>query len=177
MLLESVEFLIHVDDWIENQGEQLNRIKATDFVANLISSSRNVKLLVTSSENVEFPSLGKEKITHGAFKPEQTFQLLKTVWKNKTVYKAWADQLSDLCSHRHPSNFLPGEGGGGRNLPDIPASCPIFYETVEKSKNRKSFTGAFFSNTVASMFRKVKAKSVRALSRYFRMNFLSLKIR
>ena len=39
MLLDSVEFLIHVDDWIENQGEQVNQIKATDFVANLISSS------------------------------------------------------------------------------------------------------------------------------------------
>ena len=103
-----------------------------------------MKLLVTSSENVEFPSLGKEKITQGAFKPEQTFQLLKTVWKNKTVYKAWADQLSDLCSHRHTGNFLPGEGGGGRNLPDIPASCPIFYETVEKSKNRKIVHGSFF---------------------------------
>ena len=136
MLLESVEFLIHVDDWIENQGEQLNRIKATDFVANLISSSRNVKLLVTSSENVEFPSLGKEKITHGAFKPEQTFQLLKTVWKNKTVYKAWADQLSDLCSHRHPSNFLPGEGGGGGA-----GICPIFPQVAQfftkQSRNRK----------------------------------------
>ena len=135
MLLESVEFLIHVDDWIENQGEQLNRIKATDFVANLISSSRNVKLLVTSSENVEFPSLGKEKITHGAFKPEQTFQLLKTVWKNKTVYKAWADQLSDLCSHRHPGNFLPGEGGGGSGI------CPIFPQVAQfftkQSRNRK----------------------------------------
>ena len=55
MLLDSVEFLIHVDDWIENQGKQVNRIKATDFVANLISSSRNVKLLVISSKNVEFP--------------------------------------------------------------------------------------------------------------------------
>ena len=135
MLLESVEFLIHVDDWIENQGEQLNRIKATDFVANLISSSRNVKLLVTSSENVEFPSLEKEKITHGAFKPEQTFQLLKTVWKNKTVYKAWADQLSDLCSHRHPGNFLPGERGGGAGI------CPIFPQVAQfftkQSRNRK----------------------------------------
>ena len=134
MLLDSVEFLIHVDDWIENQGEQVNRIKATDFVANLISSSRNVKLLVTSSENVE--SLEKEKITQGPFKPAQTFQLLKTVWKNKTVYKAWADQLSDLCSHRHTGNFLSGEGGGVMHLPDILASCPIFYETVEKSKTR-----------------------------------------
>ena len=136
MLLDSFEFLIHVDDWIENQGEQVNRIKATDL-ANLIFSSRNVKLLVTSSENVEFPSLEKEKITQGAFKPAQTFQLLKTVWKNKTVYKAWADQLSDFCSHRRTGNFLSGEGGGGvMHLPDILASCPIFYETVEKSKTR-----------------------------------------
>ena len=153
MLLDSVEFLIHVDDWIENQGEQVNRIKATDFVANLISSSRNVKFLVTSSENVEFPSLGKEKITQGAFKPEQTFQLLKTVWNNKTVYKAWADQLSDLCSHRHTGNFLPGEGGGqafarySRKLPNFLRNSP---------KIEKSFTGAFFSNTVASMFVKLK---------------------
>ena len=30
------------------------------------------------------------------------------------------------------------------NLPDIPASCPIFYETVEKSKNRKIVHGSFF---------------------------------
>ena len=46
------------------------------------SSFRNVKLLVTSSENVEFPVLGKEKITLDAFKPEKTFELLKSVWKN-----------------------------------------------------------------------------------------------
>ena len=110
MLLDSFEFLIHVDDWIENQGEQVNRVKDTEFVAKLIFSSRNMKLLVTSSQNFEFPSLEKEKITQGAFKPEQTFQLLKTVWKSKTVYKTWADQLSDLCSHRRTGNFLPGGG-------------------------------------------------------------------
>ena len=142
MLLDSFEFLIHVDDWIENQGEQVNRIKATDFVANLISSSRNVKLLVTSSENVEFPSLEKEKITQGAFKPAQTFQLLKTVWKKKTVYKAWADQLSDLCSHRRTGNFLSGEGGGGSCI------CLIFSQVAQfftkQSKNRKLVYGSFF---------------------------------
>ena len=133
MLLDSVEFLIHVDDWIENQGEQVNRIKATDFVANLISSSRNVKFLVTSSENVEFPSLGKEKITQGAFKPEQTFQLLKTVWKSKTVYKTWADQLSDLCSHRRTGNFLPG-GGGNHLPPKNLASCQIFTKQSKRNE-------------------------------------------
>ena len=100
MSLDNFEFLLHVDDWIENQRieEPVNRTKATDFVARLIFSSRNVKLLVTSSENVEFPSLGGEKITLDAFKPEQTFQLLKTVWKNRHVDKTWAGQLSDFCS-------------------------------------------------------------------------------
>ena len=100
ILLDNFECLLHVDDWIENQQveEPVDRIKATDFVARLIFSSRNVKLLVTSSENVEFPSLGREIITLDAFKPEQTFQLLKTVWKNRHVDKAWADQLSDFCS-------------------------------------------------------------------------------
>ena len=101
MLLDNFEFLIHVDDWIENQQieEPVDRIKATDFVAKLISSSRNVKLLVTSSQNVVFPTLGKEKITLEAFKPGQTFELLKTVWKtDRTVDKTWADQLSEICS-------------------------------------------------------------------------------
>ena len=100
ILLDNFEFLIHVDDWIENQQieEPVDRIKATDFVAKLIFSSRKVKLLVTSSENVEFPSLEREKITLEAFKPEQTFQLLKTVWKDRPVDKTWAGQLSDLCS-------------------------------------------------------------------------------
>ena len=100
ILLDNFEFLIRVDDWTENQRteEPVDRIKATDFVAKLIFSSRNVKLLVTSSQNVVFPSLGKEKITLEAFKPEQTFQLLKTVWKNRTVDETWADQLSELCS-------------------------------------------------------------------------------
>ena len=101
MLLDNFEFLIHVDDWIENQQieEPVDRIKATDFVAKLISSSRNVKLLVTSSQNVVFPTLGKEKITLKAFKPEQTFELLKTVWKtDRTVDETWADQLSEICS-------------------------------------------------------------------------------
>ena len=100
ILLDNFEFLIHVDDWIENQQieEPVDRIKATDFVAKLIFSSRKVRLLVTSSENVEFPSLEREKITLEAFKPEQTFQLLKTVWKDRPVDKTWAGQLSDLCS-------------------------------------------------------------------------------
>ena len=100
ILLDNFEFLIDVDDWIENQQreEPVDRIKATNFVERLISSSRNVKLLVTSSENVVFPSLGGEKITLNAFKPEQTFKLLKTVWKNGPVDKTWADQLSDFCS-------------------------------------------------------------------------------
>ena len=99
ILLDNFEFLIHVDDWIESQQteEPVDRIKATDFVERLISSSRNVKLLVTSSQNVVFPSLGKEKITLEAFKPEQTFELLKTVWKNRPVDKTWAGQLSDFC--------------------------------------------------------------------------------
>ena len=56
-----------------------------------------MKLLVTSSKNVVFPSLGKEKITLEAFKPEQTFELLKTVWKNRPVDKTWAGRLSDFC--------------------------------------------------------------------------------
>ena len=100
VLLDNFEFLIDVDDWIENQQreEPVDRIKATNFVERLISSSRNVKLLVTTSENVVFPSLGGEKITLNAFKPEQTFELLKTVWKNRPVDKTWADQLSDFCS-------------------------------------------------------------------------------
>ena len=101
ILLDNFEFLIDVDDWIENQQieEPVDRIKATDFVERLISSSRNVKLLVTSSQNVVFPTLGKEKITLEAFKPEQTFELLKTVWKtDRTVNKKWADQLSEICS-------------------------------------------------------------------------------
>ena len=100
ILLDNFEFLIHVDDWIENQQieEPVDRIKAMDFVEKLISSSKNVKLLVTSSKNVVFPSLGKEKITLEAFKPEQTFELLKTVWKNRPVDKTWAGQLSDFCS-------------------------------------------------------------------------------
>ena len=99
ILLDNFEFLIHVDDWIENQQieEPVDRIKAMDFVEKLISRSKNVKLLVTSSKNVVFPSLGKEKITLEAFKPEQTFELLKTVWKNRPVDKTWAGQLSDFC--------------------------------------------------------------------------------
>ena len=54
MLLDNFEFLIHADDWIENQQieEPVDRIKATDFVERLISRSRNVKLLVTSSQDL-----------------------------------------------------------------------------------------------------------------------------
>ena len=105
-----------------------------------------MKLLVTSSENVEFPSLGKEKITQGAFKPEQTFQLLKTVWKNKTVYKAWADQLSDLCSHRHPGNFLPGEGGGGQEFARYSRKLPNFLRNSREIEKSKIVHGSFFLN-------------------------------
>ena len=54
MLLDNFEFLIDVDNWIENQQieEPVDRIKATDFVERLISRSRSVKLLVTSSQDL-----------------------------------------------------------------------------------------------------------------------------
>ena len=47
ILLDNFEFLIDVDDWIENQEreEPVDRIKATNFVERLISSSRNVMWL------------------------------------------------------------------------------------------------------------------------------------
>ena len=40
----------------------------------------------------------------------------------------------------------------------------------------KSITGAFFSNSLLDV-REVKTESVRALSRYFGIKFLSLEIR
>ena len=101
ILLDNFEFLIDVDDWIESKQreEPVDRIKTTNFVERLISSSRNVKLLVTSSQNVVFPTLGREKITLDTFKKEQTFELLKTVWKtDRTIDETWADQLSEYCS-------------------------------------------------------------------------------
>ena len=101
ILLDNFEFLIDVDDWIESKQreEPVDRIKTTNFVERLISSSRNVKLLVTSSQNVVFPTLGREKITLDTFKKEQTFELLKTVWKtHRTIDETWADQLSEYCS-------------------------------------------------------------------------------
>ena len=177
MLLESVEFLIHVDYWIENQGEQVNRIKATDFVANLISSSRNVKLFVTSSENVEFPSLGKEKITQGAFKPEQLFNSWKLYGRTRQCTKHGQINFQIYVVTGIRAISCQGRGGGAGICPIFPQVAQFFTKQSRNRKIEKSFTGAFFSNTVASMFRKVKAKSVTALSRYFGMNFLSLKIR
>ena len=59
-------------------------------------------------------------------------------------------------------------------------SDPITYFTpamiLGTGNVTKSFTGAFFSNTVALMFVKFK-KTLRALSRYFGMKFLLLEIR
>ena len=73
----------------------------------------------------------------------QTFQLLKTVWKSKTVYKTWVDQLSDVCSHRRTGNFLP-RGRGVNHLPKKISQAAKFLRNSRKEtrvilKHRRSY--------------------------------------
>ena len=92
LLLDNFEFLSHFND-------SDDRKKVEEFVAEVITSCKNVKLLVTSSVNDGvFPEIGRQRIPLAPFKLEESVQLLQKVCGGNFVKEAFVEQLTDICS-------------------------------------------------------------------------------
>ena len=109
LLLDSFEFLLHLDDRMQlpenelslqqmNPSEEGSRIKK--LINEILMVAGKVKLLLTSSEKVRFPEAGLEMhMVHlSPFKPEESVELFKRVWKDRQVDTTQAHDLSEICS-------------------------------------------------------------------------------
>ena len=107
LLLDNFEFILYLDDRMQLPKSEfsLQQKKPSDEgskIKNLISDilmvAGKVKLLLTSSERVSFPESGQEMVHLSPFKPEESVELLKTVWKDRKVNTTQADGFSEICS-------------------------------------------------------------------------------
>ena len=107
LLLDNFEFILHLDDRMQlpeselslqrmNPSEEGSRIK--NLINEILMVKDNIKLLLTSSETVCFPEAGQETVHLSPFKPEETVELLKMVWKNRPVNTTQAHDFSEICS-------------------------------------------------------------------------------
>ena len=111
LLLDNFEFLLHLGDSGQEGAHELEMVQETTTLASeeskviiliteIVMMSRKVKILVTSSEKVAFPSLGQKMIRLNCFKPEESLQLLKKVSEDedRVINEECAYQLSKICS-------------------------------------------------------------------------------
>ena len=93
LLLDNFEYLNHLIDPIE-------RTRVEKCIVEIVTSCRNVKLLVTSSEfDVGvFPEIGRETIPLTPFELEESVQLLTKVCEGKRVKEEFVKKLTDICS-------------------------------------------------------------------------------
>ena len=107
LLLDNFEFILHLDDRMQlpeselslqqmNPSEEGSRIK--NLINEILMVAGKVKLLLTSSEIVCFPEAGQEMVHLSPFKPEESVELLKIVWKDWQVDTTQAHDLSEICS-------------------------------------------------------------------------------
>ena len=107
LLLDNFEFILHLDDRMQlpeselslqrmNPSEEGSRIK--NLINEILMVTDNIKLLLTSSETVCFPEAGQEMVHLSPFKPQETVELLKMVWKNRPVSATLAHDFSEICS-------------------------------------------------------------------------------
>ena len=102
LFLDNFEFLLHLSDSrvAEKQSERLNEeSEIMNCVTEIVtkSKSRKVSLLVTSSENVDFPETGQERIRLLPFNEDDSFQLLKKVYGDVPVEKETAYKIAQFC--------------------------------------------------------------------------------
>ena len=102
LLLDNFEFLLHLGETRHELEGRVNptseESKVMTFITEIMMISRKVKLLVTSSEKVVFPTLGQEMIHLPCFTPEESLQLLQIAWKDGVVNQQHAYLLSKICS-------------------------------------------------------------------------------
>ena len=107
LLLDNFEFILHLDDRMQlpenelslqqhNPSEEGSKIK--NLINDILMVAGKVKLLLASSEKVSFPESGQEMVHLSPFKPEESVELLKTVWKDRKVNTTQADGFSEICS-------------------------------------------------------------------------------
>ena len=98
LLLDNYEHLLHLNGKgraiiYRNKGLQIMK-----FITEIVTASPNVKLLVTSSENVVFPETDQQRIRLHPFQKEDSFQLLKHAYGNRAlVEKESAKTIADAC--------------------------------------------------------------------------------
>ncbi|KAL9986233.1 hypothetical protein ACROYT_G000344 [Oculina patagonica] len=100
LFLDNFEFLLHLgDSWsAEKQSEMLmEESEIMKFITEIATKSRKVRLLVTSSENVDFPAASQERIRLLPFNEEDSFQLLKKVYGDTPVAKETAYKIAQFC--------------------------------------------------------------------------------
>ena len=93
LLVDNFEYLSHfIDPNVETRVET--------FIAEIVTSCRNVKLLVTSAvfDVGVFPEIGREPIPLTPFKLEESIQLLTKVCGGKCVDKEFVKKLTDICN-------------------------------------------------------------------------------
>ena len=107
LLLDNFEFLPRLNDRMQlpenelslqqmNPSEEGSRIKK--LINEILMVAGKVKLLLTSSEKVCFPEAGREMVHLSPFKPEESVELFKRVWKDRQVDTTQAHELSEICS-------------------------------------------------------------------------------
>ena len=107
LLLDNFEVILYLDDRMQlpksefslqqkNPSDEGSKIK--NLINDILMVAGKVKLLLTSSERVSFPELGQETVHLSPFKPEESVELLKTVWKDRKVNTTRADRFSEICS-------------------------------------------------------------------------------
>ena len=107
LLLDNFEFILYLDDRMQlpksefslqqkNSSDEGSKIK--NLINDILMVAGKVKLLLTSSERVSFPELGQETVHLSPFKPEESVELLKTVWKDRKVNTTQADGFSEICN-------------------------------------------------------------------------------
>ena len=109
LLLDNFEFLLSAGDSGEKSLPEAEMVekrmtppceesKIVNFITEIVTTSRKIKLLLTSSVKVVFQGLGQEIIHLACFKPEESFQLLQRARKDVVVNQQHAYQLSEICS-------------------------------------------------------------------------------
>ena len=108
LLLDNFEFLLNMDERgnlpvAEMVHERMNpaqsqETKINSFVAEILSCSRKVKLMVTSTRDVVFPQIGKQLIKLAPFTTAESFQLLTKVCEDRLFTEKCAAKLTGICS-------------------------------------------------------------------------------
>ena len=103
LLLDNFEFLLHLSD-SENAEMHPDRMNPNEeseimkFIIEIVTNSRKVHLLVTSSETVVFPNTGQKRIRLLPFNNDDSYELLKKVYGDTPVEKETAYKIAQFCN-------------------------------------------------------------------------------